>query len=162
MAFSGDFCSLRFGPVSGARSKPVVTLELAQNVKHYFTQIVALVVAFPMVRSSVCSTRPASNRYLICHSGIDLDHAFDESRCVAGIENFQRNPRNRKVRAEADGRMPRRTVTLAFRRYSDPFRSLRSLIVGPASTPLIPLHPAPYRIILSDHTIRRVTLWKSR
>src|SRR5207249_434760 len=38
---------------SRRRSKPVVTLELAQNVKHYFTQIVALVVAFPMVRSSV-------------------------------------------------------------------------------------------------------------
>ena len=52
-------------------------------------------------------------------------------------------------------------VTLSFRRYSDPFQSLGSLIVGPVSTAPIPLHPSPYRIIPPDRTICRVPIGSS-
>ena len=45
--------------------------------------------------------------------------------------------------------------------YSDPFQSPRSLIVGPVSSAPIPLHPAPYRIIVPDQTICRVPIGNS-
>src|ERR1039458_3954008 len=46
-------------------------------------------------------------------------------------------------------------VPVAFRRCSNPFKSLRSRVVGPVATPPIPHHPAPSRIIPPDQTICR-------
>ncbi len=57
--------------------------------------------------------------------------------------------------------MLRGLVPVSFRRYSDPFQSPRSLIVGPVSSAPIPLHPAPYRIILPDQIICRVPIGNS-
>jgi hypothetical protein len=61
-------------------------------------------------------------------------------------------PRPTEQRTDAEDCMPQGLVPGAFQRYSDPFQSLRSLIVLAVSTAPIPLHPAPYRIIPPGQT----------